>query len=482
LTLPPLDPNPFKNVDFHRSARYSDAVQSSVQREGAGLGDAATDLSQLLACVADVPTALWIAKAEQIPTVLEEALRAATEQQATTGRRVLVAIVVYDLPGRDCGASASSGEISIADGLSTYESLYLRPMEAVLRRWPEPRKAFFLEPDSLPNLVTSLGVPKCAAAAKGYRSGVARAADLLAPHGALYLDVGNSGWIGSGKAQRMAEVLDDVLGRMAETAASAVRGIVTDVSNYASPQAEKAYAYSMLRELSKLGHNGLHAVIDTSRGGVPDMRGQWCNAKGAGAGPRPTAETGGGGRIDAYFWIKPPGESDGTTDKTSARYDPACGKAGAMRHAPEAGQWFHDQFVMLVQNANPPFEPMPLPPQPISNLTTSTTTTTTTTTAEPSEPSSTPSAQPNEVDLRGYDSGCHLAGRQPLPTGRSCPSVRSDPDACNTAFLIHNIHRDMQLCAFDTAAGKCKKVAGSSVPCEHPPSSPPAPLLPVARG
>ena len=466
--LPPLDPNPFKDVDFLRPARYTEAAQSSVQRAG-GLGDGATDLSQLLASAVDVPTAVWVDKAAEIPTRLEEALRTATEQQARTGsRRVLVAIVVYDLPGRDCAAHASSGEISTADGLSTYESLYLRPMEAVLRRWPEPRKAFFLEPDSLPNLVTNLGVPKCAAAARGYRRGVARAAELLAPHGALYLDVGWSGWIGSWSARQMAEVIDDVMGRMGAEAVSAVRGIVSDVSNYGTPHAEESYAYTMLHELSRLGRTGLHAVIDTSRG-ARDMSGQWCNAKGAGAGPRPTAETG-SGAIDAYFWIKPPGESDGTSDTSSERYDPACGKAAAMKGAPEAGLWFHEQFVMLVQNAEPPFDPVPplLSAQPGDNLAMAAS-------AQPYEtPTSTPAARPNEPDLRG----CYIAGRQPLPVGKSCPSVRSDPDACNAAFLIHNIEqpwRDTQLCAYDEVAGKCKKLAGSEAPCNLPPPSPPAP-------
>lgn len=41
---------------------------------------------------------------------------------------------------------------------------------------------------------------------------------------------------------------------------------------------------------------------------------------GAGLGTRPTTDTG-NDLIDAIVWVKPPGESDGTSDTTSARYD-----------------------------------------------------------------------------------------------------------------------------------------------------------------
>ena len=44
--------------------------------------------------------------------------------------------------------------------------------------------------------------------------------------------------------------------------------------------------------------------------------------KGAGLGERPRAEPIRG--IDAYFWIKPPGESDGVSDPKAPRYDEMC--------------------------------------------------------------------------------------------------------------------------------------------------------------
>ena len=388
LDRAPPDPNPFRGVDFLRAVKYTEGVGGSIQKAG-GLGD---ELGQLAARAARIPTAIWLDKISEL-TRAQEALEMATEQQSRTGTPVLVVFVVYNMPGRDCGARASNGEISASAGLPAYENTYLQPLLAIVRQYPKPRIVFLIEPDSLPNLVTNMWSPKCAAVRQTYIDGVARAAEVLGPVGTVYLDVGWSGWIGSWSAHKMAAVLDSVLNRMPEAAVAQVRGIVTDISNYGTTFKEVDYAETMLHEMELLGRSGWHALIDTGRNAV-DMGGQiWCNANGAGAGKTATADTG-HALIDAcaetdlepvvlrapathsdrfalgrYFWIKPPGESDGISDPTSSRYDSECGKPSAMRNAPNAGEWFHDQFVMLMQNAKPPldqapsYEPRVAPPQ-----------------------------------------------------------------------------------------------------------------------
>jgi cellulose 1,4-beta-cellobiosidase len=52
---------------------------------------------------------------------------------------------------------------------------------------------------------------------------------------------------------------------------------------------------------------------------------------------RPTANTG-HQYVDAFVWVKPGGECDGTSDTTAARYDYHCGLEDALKPAPEAGQ------------------------------------------------------------------------------------------------------------------------------------------------
>merc|ERR1711920_335766 len=122
---------------------------------------------------------------------------------------------------------------------------------------------------------------------------------------------------------------------------------------------------------------GAAAIIDTSRNGVADMRmdcKNWCNPRNAGAGVASTSETGHDG-IDAFLWLKTPGESDGCTqqlpDGTDCpRYDSMCGsedsigsKAGEPK-CPEAGAWFDYAVKQLATNAHMSLVPAPSPPSP----------------------------------------------------------------------------------------------------------------------
>lgn len=104
--------------------------------------------------------------------------------------------------------------------------------------------------------------------------------------------------------------------------------------------------------------NNMRYITDTSRNGVTNERGDcsnWCNINGSGLGLRPTTQVSslGFAKLDAVTWIKTPGESDGTSN-TSGRFDPRCVSSDSYKPAPEAGQWFEDFFVMLVNNAQPP--------------------------------------------------------------------------------------------------------------------------------
>jgi cellulose 1,4-beta-cellobiosidase len=75
--------------------------------------------------------------------------------------------------------------------------------------------------------------------------------------------------------------------------------------------------------------------------------------QGAALGERPAADPAPG--LDAYLWVKPPGEADGTADAMAPRFDPACGSGNpdATPGAPQAGAWFATYFSMLAANAVP---------------------------------------------------------------------------------------------------------------------------------
>ena len=96
--------------------------------------------------------------------------------------------------------------------------------------------------------------------------------------------------------------------------------------------------------------------------------GAWCNPPGAGAGLRPTATTG-VPLLDAYLWVKTPGESDGAcavdggarawdygaynpwnvSGDAQNTFDPLWGIVD-----PDAGTWFPRQALQLAQLAVPP--------------------------------------------------------------------------------------------------------------------------------
>ena len=104
-----------------------------------------------------------------------------------------------------------------------------------------------------------------------------------------------------------------------------------------------------------------HFVIDTSRNGqgpwvppaglYPDPQ-DWCNPPDRGLGVRPTADTG-ISLLDAYLWVKIPGESDGECTRGlgpgGQTVDPEWGLID-----PRAGGWFPEMALQLAQNANPP--------------------------------------------------------------------------------------------------------------------------------
>ncbi|MFF4018760.1 glycoside hydrolase family 6 protein [Streptomyces sp. NPDC001843] len=385
--------------------------------------------------ISNQPTAVWLDRIAAINGVnggmglrahLDEALK-----QKGSGELV-VQLVIYDLPGRDCAALASNGELGPND-LDKYKSQYIDPITSILSesKYAGLRIATVIEPDSLPNLVTNAGGTNTTTDAcvtmksnGNYEKGVSYALDKL---GALsnvynYIDAGHHGWLGwdsnlGPAVQEFYKVattngarVGDVAGFIVNTANySPVKEPnfkVTDMVNGQTIRQskwvdwnqyvdEQSFALGLRDKLVAAGFDsGLGMLIDTSRngwggsarptgpgpmtsvddyvnGGRIDRRihaGNWCNQSGAGIGQRPTAAPATG--VDAYVWVKPPGESDGNSaaipNDEGKGFDRMCdptygGNArngnnptGALPNAPLAGHWFSAQFQQLMQNAYPP--------------------------------------------------------------------------------------------------------------------------------
>jgi endoglucanase len=219
----------------------------------------------------------------------------------------LPVFVVYDIPLRDCHGYSGGG----ASSPSAYRS-WIRNFVAGLG---SGATAVVLEPDALAQLecltptqrTTRLGLLRYAVRALAAR-----------PETAVYLDAGHAGWV---PAPAMAE-------RLRAAGVADARGFSLNVSNYDSTSTERAYGRQISSRVAEK-----HFLIDTSRNGR-GSNGEWCNARDRALGPPPTGATG-DKSVDAYFWIKPPGESDGTCNG-----------------GPAAGQWWTAYAVGLAERAS----------------------------------------------------------------------------------------------------------------------------------
>ncbi|CAI5524199.1 unnamed protein product [Closterium sp. Naga37s-1] len=350
--------NPYTGVQQYLNRGYAASVKSAMLA-------ASRENAPFFASVAENPTAVWLdnmASLDSIPGHLEEA---AIQGGA---KAILVQFVIYDLPGRDCKAWSSNGEIP-KGGLDTYKAKYIDVAVARLKnKAANVRLSLVIEPDSLPNIATNMGMNRCDATTdKEYTEGVAYAIAELSqiPDTTLYLDSGFGGWLGWPEGmKRVVAVYMKVLARARQIRANAkIRGFTSNVANYSPlfarsfpllpsvcPALEKCplvknpstgetnYDWNpcidenrfTARMNAYLGALGLPTrwIVDTSRSGRAGIRnrwGSWCNVKGAGIGQRPEANPGSAPQgsvplahtllallaVDALVWIKPPGESDG---------------------------------------------------------------------------------------------------------------------------------------------------------------------------
>jgi cellulose 1,4-beta-cellobiosidase len=367
--------NPFVGSDYYINPDYVKEVNITISKNPA--------YENQLRKAQQVSAAYWIDTISRIGNVTA-VLDGAKAQQAKTGKKTLTVFIVYDLPNRDCAAAASNGELVCADsacsdGLNTYKTKYVDPIVALFKKYPELPIVAIVEPDSLGNMATNLAEQKCAQAENAYYTGIAYSISQLStlPNVYIYLDACHGGWLGwDDNRKKIADIFKKVL--TAAGGVDKIRGFATNTANYqplgsltstADPCNLKSQYNSAINEviyvnllsqsLASVGITNKGYIIDTGRNGVTNMRkdcSNWCNINHSGLGIRPTSDTAaisGINIIDAFYWLKTPGESDGTSDSSAERYDFHCGSSDSYIPSPQAGLWNSDFFLMLVQNANP---------------------------------------------------------------------------------------------------------------------------------
>ncbi|GLI73398.1 hypothetical protein PoHVEF18_001615 [Penicillium ochrochloron] len=351
--------NPFSGYQLYANSYYSSEVYASAIPSMTGAAQAAASSAAV------VPSFFWLDTAAKVPTMGEFLADIKSKNAAGASPPYAGQFVVYDLPDRDCAALASNGEYSIADGGVEKYKAYIDSIKAVLTEYSDVQTILVIEPDSLANLVTNLNVAKCANAHDAYLEGVNYAVTQLnLATVAMYIDAGHAGWLGWDANLSPAATLFAQVYNNASQPAS-LRGLATNVANYNgwslsscpsytsgdSNCDEKRYVNAIAPLLKSAGWDA-HFITDTGRNGVQPTQqsawGDWCNVKGTGFGVRPTTDTG-DSLEDAFVWVKPGGESDGTSDSSSARYDAHCGYSDALQPAPEAGTWFQVRRRILIE-------------------------------------------------------------------------------------------------------------------------------------
>ncbi|KAJ3051123.1 hypothetical protein HK097_007908 [Rhizophlyctis rosea] len=371
--------NPYAGMPRYVNTRYYQEVQDSIAASSDSTYKAKA------AKVANYPSYVWL---DRISAIDEVAGHLAAADAQSGGNPIISEFVIYDLPGRDCHAFASNGELAAGD-ISTYKTQYIDKVVEEFKKKPSHiRLVLVIEPDSLPNIATNLGTMQCNSQSEtDYYAGVAYAIAKLSalPNTYLYVDAAHGGWLGWPDNQtKIVPIFQKVLQQAKAINSSAtIRGWASNTANYSPFDAkgacpakqkcpllngmydynpaidEKSYITALNTKFSAAGlpTNWVH---DSSRNGVAGIRtdwGSWCNIKNAGIGNRPSSEPAAG--IDAFVWVKPPGESDGVSGPAGTpRLDNYCDPTttygqDSLSGAPQAGAWFDSQFQMLVKNASP---------------------------------------------------------------------------------------------------------------------------------
>ena len=285
------DANPLAGMPFY------------VNPQSKGMRAAQGNPDPLLAAVVNTPTAYWM---DHISTPAVDAKYIATAQAAGT----MPILALYGIPNRDCGSYAAGGFGSAG----SYRA-WIDGVAAAIGTGPA---AVILEPDALAMIdCLSPGQQQERLELIGY------AVDTLTrnPATAVYVDAGHSRWVAA----------DVMAGRLNQVGVQKARGFSLNTANFFTTEESMGYGQAISGMT-----NGAHYVIDTSRNGAGPVEGDdlyWCNSSGRALGVAPTTATG-NPTVDAFLWVKRPGESD-----------------GSCRGAPSAGTFVSQYAIDLARNA-----------------------------------------------------------------------------------------------------------------------------------
>jgi endoglucanase len=385
----------------------------------------------LIAAMVTTPQAVWFTGGT--PAQVRQDVHTTVTQAAAHG--TVPVLVAYNVPFRDCAQYSSGGATDTAAYEAWIDAFAagIGDSHAIVMLEPDSLGIIPFNTDingsaewCKPDLSGTGLTPEEANAARYTQLNHAVDALEAQRNTLVYLDGTHSAWLGVG----------DIAQRLVKAGVQRAQGFFLNLSNYQTTERQVKYGTWISKCIAfasdpeeggwRLGHYDYcasqyfpanpadfstwnltdawydgnlgtavpttHFVVDTSRNGngPNDMSayaaapynqpasvisglqsGNWCNPPGAGLGVRPTTNTG-VPLLDAYLWVKTPGQSDGSCDIAGgarawdyAAYNPWNLSGDAQNHFdplwgtvdPAAGAWFPQQALQLARTANPPLSP-----------------------------------------------------------------------------------------------------------------------------
>ncbi len=295
-------------LDTGRVSFYVDP-DSNGHRQSAEWAESRPADAALMTRLGDQPSADWFGDWTTDPeTEIGERVSTIVEAGA------LPVMVFYTIPYRDCGLYSAGG----ANDPETYRA-WIDAAAAGIGTLPA---VIILEPDAL------AGTGCLTTEQTDERHDLIRyAVDTLEalPQADVYIDAGNVTWHPAAEMAR----------RLEQAGIDRATGFALNVSNFHTTDVTADYGHAVSEAIGATG--GTPFVIDTSRNGNGPWESSdpeaWCNPPGRALGATPTTDTG-DPLVDAWLWIKTPGESD-----------------GECRGAPAAGVWYPEYALELARNA-----------------------------------------------------------------------------------------------------------------------------------
>jgi len=288
-------PNPFLGKRL-----YVDP-ESPARRQAAAWQKSRPQDAARMRMIADQPGVIWLG--DWVRDIRRES-DARVSRIVSAG--ALPVFVAYNIPHRDCGSYSAGG----AGGGDDYR----RWITDLARGIGSRQSVIILEPDA----IAAIDCLPLRLKDERYLLLQQAVQTLQAGGNAVYIDAGHADW------QQPAEMAN----RLTKAGIGNAVGFALNVSNFKSTQSNVSYGN---RVSGLVG--GKHYVIDTSRNGVGAPVKEWCNVRNQALGTPPTTDTK-QALVDAFLWVKTPGQSDGTCNG-----------------GPRAGEWWADYALELSKMA-----------------------------------------------------------------------------------------------------------------------------------